>query len=63
MFPLSVIVTLVICAIPLCLGIAFALVFSGVSTPIATAVGVGLFLLSTGFISRQLVIANTRGQQ
>lgn len=60
MFPLSVVVTLIICAIPLCLGVAFALVFSGFSTAFAAAVGIGLFLLSTSFISMQLVVANMR---
>lgn len=60
MFPLSVIVTLVICAIPLCLGVAFALVFSGASTALAAAVGIGLFLFSTSFISMHLVVANVR---
>lgn len=60
MFPLSVIVTLIICAVPLCLAIALGLVFSGVSTAVAATVGVGLFLASTSFISMQLVVANTR---
>lgn len=60
MFPLSVIITLIICAIPLCLAIAFALVFNGVSTTVAAAVGIGVFLISVGLLSKFLVISNVK---
>lgn len=60
MFPLITIITILICAVPLCLAISFLFLYSGWSTAIAVAVGITLFVVSTTVIIRNLVLKNNR---
>lgn len=60
MFPLITIITILICAVPLCLAISFLFLYTGWSIGIAAGVGIALFVVSTGIIIRNLVLKNIK---
>lgn len=60
MFPLIAALTILICAVPLCLAISFLFLYSGWSFGIAAGVGITLFVVSTSVIIRGLVIRNNQ---
>lgn len=63
MFPLIAILTVLICAIPLCLAIGFLIFSSGAPLDLAVAWGILLFVVATGFIIHGLILRNARKQQ
>lgn len=60
MFPLITILTILICAVPLCLAISFLVLYSGWPFSLAVAVGITLFVVSTTVIIRGLVLKNIK---
>lgn len=60
MFPLIAIITILICAVPLCLAISFLVLYNGFPFALAAGVGVLLFVVSTTVIIKNLVLKNNQ---
>lgn len=62
MFKLFAVLTVAICAVPLCLALTLGLKIAEWPDAVAYGAGIAAFVLSTGIISSRLIIANARGQ-
>ncbi|HLR17248.1 MAG TPA: hypothetical protein VK099_05185 [Alcanivoracaceae bacterium] len=62
MFKWLAVLTIVICAAPLCLALTLGLKIAEWPDVVAYSAGIFAFVVSTGFLSKYLVFANVRKQ-
>lgn len=58
MFALAIVVTIIICAIPLSLALAFGMYFVGINLFVASAAGVLSFVIGCAMVIKGLVLKN-----